>query len=346
MHLKSITLKGFKSFPERTQLEFSPGVSVIVGPERMREVEHHRRRPLGPRRAEPAGGPRPVDAGRDLRRRQGPLRSQQRRGRGRHRQLRRRGRLGVLRDLGHAPPRPQRRWRLPPQRRPLPARRRHRGALRRQPRPRDAFGDRPGQGRGDRPLEATRAAAADRGGRRARQAPQAPPPRTAEAGADALEPRSRPRRRARGALPAAARCASRRTPPRPTPASSASRSSCSCACSATGSRPAAETSPLPRQAARGARAERDAIEAKLGAANERRSAVEERLAERDRERTAVWGELTALRAAHERLGARTESIAGREAELPCGRRAPSRGAGFPRGRAAGDRARRRGGAGA
>ena len=32
MHLKSITVKGFKSFPERTQLEFSPGVSVIVGP--------------------------------------------------------------------------------------------------------------------------------------------------------------------------------------------------------------------------------------------------------------------------------------------------------------------------
>jgi chromosome segregation ATPase len=32
MHLKSITLKGFKSFPERTKLQFSPGVSVIVGP--------------------------------------------------------------------------------------------------------------------------------------------------------------------------------------------------------------------------------------------------------------------------------------------------------------------------
>ena len=32
MHLKSITLKGFKSFPERTKLEFAPGVSVIVGP--------------------------------------------------------------------------------------------------------------------------------------------------------------------------------------------------------------------------------------------------------------------------------------------------------------------------
>jgi chromosome segregation protein len=32
MHLKSMTLKGFKSFPERTTLEFAPGVSVIVGP--------------------------------------------------------------------------------------------------------------------------------------------------------------------------------------------------------------------------------------------------------------------------------------------------------------------------
>src|ERR1022692_1548975 len=30
--LKSITLKGFKSFPDRTRLEFGPGVSVVVGP--------------------------------------------------------------------------------------------------------------------------------------------------------------------------------------------------------------------------------------------------------------------------------------------------------------------------
>jgi chromosome segregation protein len=32
MHLKSISLKGFKSFPDRTKLDFGPGVSVIVGP--------------------------------------------------------------------------------------------------------------------------------------------------------------------------------------------------------------------------------------------------------------------------------------------------------------------------
>src|SRR3954464_15230830 len=32
MHLRSIAMKGFKSFPDRTKLEFGPGVSVVVGP--------------------------------------------------------------------------------------------------------------------------------------------------------------------------------------------------------------------------------------------------------------------------------------------------------------------------
>jgi chromosome segregation protein len=32
MHLRSIAIKGFKSFPHRTKLDFTPGVSVVVGP--------------------------------------------------------------------------------------------------------------------------------------------------------------------------------------------------------------------------------------------------------------------------------------------------------------------------
>src|SRR5579863_4239085 len=32
VHLKSITMKGFKSFPDRTRLVFGESVSVIVGP--------------------------------------------------------------------------------------------------------------------------------------------------------------------------------------------------------------------------------------------------------------------------------------------------------------------------
>ncbi|HTY96769.1 MAG TPA: AAA family ATPase, partial [Solirubrobacteraceae bacterium] len=32
MRLKSLTLSGFKSFPDRTRLDFGPGVSVVVGP--------------------------------------------------------------------------------------------------------------------------------------------------------------------------------------------------------------------------------------------------------------------------------------------------------------------------
>jgi chromosome segregation ATPase len=67
-----------------------------------------------------------------------------------------------------------------------------------------------------------------------------------------------------------------------------------------------------------ARETRDAIEAKLAEVNKERTAIEERLAERDRERTLVWGRLTAIRASHERLAVRAESLTSRRAELAAG----------------------------
>ncbi len=57
------------------------------------------------------------------------------------------------------------------------------------------------------------------------------------------------------------------------------------------------------------------IEAELAELHERRSEIERRLAERDRERTTAWGRLTALRAAHERLSVRSEALSARRAEL-------------------------------
>ena len=69
-----------------------------------------------------------------------------------------------------------------------------------------------------------------------------------------------------------------------------------------------------REAAK-AREERQRVEAEQAKVGRRRNEIEGRLAQRDRERTAVWGRLTALRAAHERLSVRGEALAGRRAEL-------------------------------
>ncbi len=64
-----------------------------------------------------------------------------------------------------------------------------------------------------------------------------------------------------------------------------------------------------------ARELRDGLDAELAALNARRGAIEERLAERDRERTEAWGRLTAVRAAHERLTVRAEALGARRVEL-------------------------------
>jgi chromosome segregation ATPase len=69
-----------------------------------------------------------------------------------------------------------------------------------------------------------------------------------------------------------------------------------------------------RQAAK-AREGRRGVEVELAKVNRRRTEIEERLAQRDRERTAVWGRLTALKAAHERLSVRAEALSARRAEL-------------------------------
>jgi chromosome segregation ATPase len=64
-----------------------------------------------------------------------------------------------------------------------------------------------------------------------------------------------------------------------------------------------------------AREERSKLDAELAEVNKRRTEVEEQLADRDRERTEAWGRLTAVRAAHERLTVRAEALANRRAQL-------------------------------
>jgi chromosome segregation ATPase len=68
-------------------------------------------------------------------------------------------------------------------------------------------------------------------------------------------------------------------------------------------------------AAFAAREQRDAIEAKLGQVSERRREAEERFAARDRERTQSWGLLTRLRAEQERIGIRAAALSERTREL-------------------------------
>jgi chromosome segregation ATPase len=67
--------------------------------------------------------------------------------------------------------------------------------------------------------------------------------------------------------------------------------------------------------ARGARA---SLEERLAEVSERRRAAEERFAARDRERTHAWGLLTKLRGEQERVAVRFATLSGREAELEAG----------------------------
>ena len=320
MHLSSITIKGFKSFPERTRLVFSPGVSVIVGPNGCGKsnITDAVLWALGEQSPLAVRGQSMQDmifAGGEGSRRAATPRSRSSIERPTPTDSAGRGGQRVLRDLDQAPARAQRRGRVPAQRRPLPARRRDRGARRRQPRPRDALGDQPGPGGGDRPLEAARPAPAGRGGRRPRQAPQAPPPGPAEARAHPGQPRPGARRRARGAQPAAA--AEAPGPGGRHPGAPRARGRRAARAAAGGRAPrarrASSTAPSatrPRRARRDS-ASRPSWPRSTAAAARSRSASPSATASGP----TVWGRLTALRAAHERLSVRAEALAGRRAEL-------------------------------
>ena len=69
------------------------------------------------------------------------------------------------------------------------------------------------------------------------------------------------------------------------------------------------------KAAEEARGKRAAIEKRLAEVSERRRAAEERFAARDRERTQAWGLLTKLRGEQQRIAVRAASLIDREAEL-------------------------------
>jgi chromosome segregation ATPase len=68
-------------------------------------------------------------------------------------------------------------------------------------------------------------------------------------------------------------------------------------------------------AAEQARAKRAAIEKRLAAVSERRRAAEERFAARDRERTQAWGLLTKLRGEQQRIAVRAAGLLDRESDL-------------------------------
>jgi chromosome segregation ATPase len=69
------------------------------------------------------------------------------------------------------------------------------------------------------------------------------------------------------------------------------------------------------KAAAEARAAREELERRLAEVSEKRRAAEERFAARDRERTQAWGVLTKLRGEQQRIAVRAVTLGGREAEL-------------------------------
>ncbi|MCK7514399.1 MAG: hypothetical protein MZV70_67210 [Desulfobacterales bacterium] len=66
MKLKRLEITGFKSFYERSSIDFPEGITAVVGPQRLRQEQRDRRHPLGDGRAERQTAARQIHGGRDF----------------------------------------------------------------------------------------------------------------------------------------------------------------------------------------------------------------------------------------------------------------------------------------
>ena len=173
MYLKSLTLKGFKSFASVHDAAARAGHHLHRGPERLRQVQRRRRARLGDGRAGRQEPARRQDGGRHLRRHVRPPAAGPGRGAAHHRQLRRRAADRVRRGDDQPHHVPLRRLRVRHQRHLVPAARRPGAALRLRHRPRDARHRRPGPARHDPARDPRGPPRLHRGGRGRPQAPQA-----------------------------------------------------------------------------------------------------------------------------------------------------------------------------
>ena len=315
MYLKAINLKGFKSFPDRTRLTFSPGVSVIVGPngsgksnitdavlwalgeqspsavrgQQMRDVIFAGGNGQSPRRfaevevvidnseGRAASEFSEISISRRI----------ERNGDGEYRLNGARCRLvDIVEALSDT----------------NMGREAHSVISQ-------------GKVEADRQLEAQGPPPADRGGGGARQAPQAPPQRPAQAGPHPRQPRAGDGRRARGALAPAAAEAPGRGGRADRQARARSRTSCVPGSSPTTCARSRSSSTAAEAKLAEVRATRDSVEKRFEEVRARRTAIEERIAAGEEGRRRHGELLAEARAATERVRARAESLEVAERDL-------------------------------